>query len=59
MNEIKLLKEYRKKHKKSYEQISREIGISMRTVYRWFQKENDIPSPMAREKILAYLKQST
>jgi len=56
MNEIKLLKEYRKKNKKTYEQMGRDLDVSSRTVFRWIKGEA-IPHHFLLEKILSYVQQ--
>ena len=54
MNEIKLLEAFRKKHKKTYEQLGRELGVANRTIYRWLKGEAT-PHPFMVEKILSYV----
>ena len=43
-----------KKIKKSQEQIARDIGVSVRTVQRWFKGISE-PSKMAQSTIDSYL----
>lgn len=54
MNEIKRLITFQKKHKKTYEQMGRDLGISTRTVYRWI-KGKSTPHHFLLEKILSYV----
>jgi transcriptional regulator with XRE-family HTH domain len=53
MNDIEYLRREKQMRGLSYELMARELGVSMRTLYRWLIGENK-PSLMGREKIAAY-----
>lgn len=54
MDQINHLKEIKEGRRLSLERMSREIGISGRTLFRWLHFQN-VPSLLASEKLSAYL----
>jgi len=59
MDQIKRLQEIKDSQELSFERMSRDIGISSRTLFRWIHGQN-VPSLMARDRLNEYLqKQST
>ena len=57
MDPIQGLILYRKKSKKTIKQLSIELGISIWSLYRWFDGTSS-PSKMAVQKINEYLKEA-
>ena len=53
MNDIEYLRREKERRGISYETMARDIGVSMRTLYRWLIGESK-PSLMGREKIAGY-----
>lgn len=54
MDQIKQLREIKDSQGLSFERMSREIGISSRTLFRWIHGQN-VPSLMATERLKDYL----
>ena len=53
MNDIEYLRREKERRGVSYETMAREIGVSMRTLFRWLHRQS-VPSLMGQEKILTY-----
>lgn len=54
MKEIESLKQIKARRQISLETMSREIGVSMRTLFRWIHGENN-PSMMALKRLDEYI----
>lgn len=52
---IKRLKKNKDLNGLSYERLAQELGVSWRTIYRWFN-ERTKPSLMAQKRISEYLR---
>ena len=54
MNDIEMLRRIKEQRGYTLEEMARAMGVTLRTIFRWLHKEN-APSPMAKEKINAYI----
>jgi transcriptional regulator with XRE-family HTH domain len=55
MNQVEQLREIKENRALSFEGMSREIGVSYRTLFRWLHGKN-APSFLATERLNEYLR---
>lgn len=55
MNDIEMLRRIKERRGYTLDEMARAMGVTLRTIFRWLHKQSD-PSPMAKEKINAYIK---